>query len=790
MSNDSPTAAKAGRSTNFITDIIDRDLASGKHGGRVVTRFPPEPNGYPHIGHAKSICLNFGLARDFNAAHYPGACHLRMDDTNPTTEDIEYVEAIQRDVRWLGFDWGEQMFYASDYFPRLYDIAVQLVREGKAYVCSLSEEDTRLYRGSVNEAGKPSPYRERSVAENLALLDGMRSGQFAEGAHTLRAKADMANANMKMRDPLMYRIRKAHHYRSGDAWNIYPMYDFAHCFSDAFEGITHSLCTLEFENNRELYDWFLAQAGIANPPQQIEFARLSLDYTVVSKRKLLELVKNNHVNGWDDPRMPTLSALRRRGYTPESIRAFVEMVGVAKANSNVDIGKLEFCVREDLNQRSPRVLCVVRPLKVTIENWPVGTVEHIDAPYFPKEFGKPETRQVMIDGTLFIEHDDFSETPPKDWQRLSPGGEARLRYGYAIKVERVIKEGDKVIELRCSYDPQSAHGKTSDGRKVKGIVHWVSAAHSLPAEVRLYDRLFTHPRPDEGEEHFTKFLNPKSLEIVSGARIESSTANAKPGEHLQFERQGFFCVDLDSKPGALVFNRVVTLRDTWAEAAKEAGHEAASSVAAARPKSAMKKAPDTAHPAQHTPEHAARVAAHDAKVAAAGEQGAALAKTHGIALDQAERLVSVPAALAFFSTALRKHSDAKALAPWIVNELLAPLRDGELKFSGEQLGELVALVETQTISRRAGKDVLAKMLEEGGAPARWVDALGLTQVSDSGAIEKIVADVLAAQAESVTRYRGREQKLFGFLVGQVMSASKGQANPKVVSELVKKALGA
>jgi len=772
-------------STNFINEIIDRDLASGKHGGRVVTRFPPEPNGYPHIGHAKSICLNFGLAQQ-----YQGACHLRMDDTNPTTEDVEYVEAIKRDVRWLGFEWGEKMFYASDYFQKLYDIAVKFVREGRAYVCSLSEEDTRLYRGTVTEAGKPSPYRERSVEENLALLEGMRIGKFEEGAHTLRAKADMANANMKMRDPLMYRIRKAHHYRSGDAWNIYPMYDFAHCFSDAFEGITHSLCTLEFENNRELYDWFLTQAGIDKPPQQIEFARLSLDYTVVSKRKLLELVKNNHVNGWDDPRMPTLSALRRRGYTPEAIRNFVEMVGVAKANSNVDIGKLEFSVREDLNQRSPRVLCVLRPLKVTIENWKEGQVEQIDAPSFPKEFNKSDARQVALGRTIYIDREDFSEAPPKDWQRLAPGVEVRLRYGYAIKCERVIKEGDKIVGLVCSYDPQSAHGKTADGRKVKGILHWVCAAHALPAEVRLYDRLFTHPRPDEGEEHFTKFLNPKSLETVTGAWVEASVAQAMPGAHFQFERVGFFCVDTDSQPGALVFNRVVTLRDTWADAGKDAAaKDAADKGESHKPKAAMKKAPEATHPAQHTPEHAAKAAAHDARVTALADEAAAFAKTHGIPTDQAERLLSVPTALELFAAALKTHADAKSLTPWIVNELLSALKEGELKFTGAQLGELVSLVEAQTISRRAGKDVLAKMLAEGGAPAQWVDRLGLKQVSDTAAIEKIVSDVLTAQADSVTRYRAGESKLFGFLVGQVMGASKGQANPKLVGELVKKALG-
>ncbi len=745
---------------NFVEEIIAKDLAAKKYGTRVVTRFPPEPNGYPHIGHAKSICLNFGAAKK-----YGGVCHLRMDDTDPTTEDMEYVQAIKRDVKWLGFDWGDKMFYASDYFQALYDIALRFVREGKAYVCSLNEEDIRTYRGTVNEAGKPSPYRERSVDENLKLLDGMRVGEFAEGAHTLRAKADMANPNMKMRDPLMYRIRKAHHYRAGDKWNIYPMYDFAHCFSDAFEGVTHSLCTLEFENNRELYDWFLHQAhwlpkqtGFEALPEQIEFARLVLDYTVVSKRKLLELVKNGHVKGWDDPRMPTLSAMRRRGYTPESLRAFCEMIGVAKANSNVDIGKLEFCVREDLNLRSPRVLCVLDPLPVLITNWVEGKVENIDAPFFPKEFNLPGSRDVPMSKKIFIERSDFMEKPSKDFQRLSPGAEVRLRFGYAIKCKDVIKDtAGNVTALHCTYDPDSAHGKTADGRKVKSILHWVSAAESLPVEVRLYDRLFSHPRPEEGEAHFTTHLNPESLKVAANARIEPSAASAKVAEHFQFERLGFFFVDSDSRPGALVFNRAVTLKDTWTKAEE----------APAKAKPQMEKG---------TPQ----------KAAAVSVEGEAFAKRHVLPVDQAERLVQHPAAMAFFEAAVASGAAAKAVAPWVVNELLADLKEGTPKFSGAELGALVSLVESGSISRRAGKDVLEHMRSEGGAPAAIVKKLGLEQVNDTGALEVMVREVLAKHPEQVTRYKGGEEKLFGFLVGQVIKSSGGKANPKTANELVKK----
>jgi glutaminyl-tRNA synthetase len=548
--------------SHFIRDLIAEDRRKNKHDGRVVTRFPPEPNGYLHIGHAKSICLNFGLAAENN-----GVCHLRFDDTNPTKEDVEYVEAIQDDIRWLGFDWRDKLFYASDYFEQLYQYAVQLINAGKAYVCSLSPEEMREYRGTLTEPGKDSPYRTRSVAENLDLFERMRAGEFPEGAHTLRAKIDMAAGNINMRDPVMYRILRAAHHRTGDKWCIYPMYDYAHCVSDAIEGITHSICTLEFEDHRPLYDWFLDQLQTPCHPQQIEFARLNLSYTLMSKRKLLQLVNQRHVSNWDDPRMPTISGLRRRGYTPESIRAFCERIGVAKRDSVVDIALLEHCLREDLNKRAHRVMAVLRPLRVVIDNYPTGQVEEMEAVNNPED-ASMGTRQVPFSRVLYIEREDFREDPPRQFFRLAPGREVRLRYAYYITCTGVVKDEStgEVIELRCTYDPATRGGWAPDGRQVKSTIHWVSAAHAIPAQVRLYDHLFLNPDPgaDEDGGDLAKSLNPKSLEVLRGCQLEPSLAEATPGSRYQFERQGYFCVDLDSRPGALVFNRTVTLRDTWA----------------------------------------------------------------------------------------------------------------------------------------------------------------------------------------------------------------------------------
>jgi glutaminyl-tRNA synthetase len=552
--------------SDFIRDIINDDMKTGKHQGRVTTRFPPEPNGYPHIGHAKSVCLNFGIA-----AQYGGACNLRMDDTDPSGESVEYVESIIRDVKWLGFDWQDRLYYASDYYGKLYDFALQLIRMGKAYVCDLNADEMREYRGTLTQPGKESPYRNRSVEENLALFERMRAGVFDEGTHVLRAKIDMTSPNVTMRDPIMYRIKKVNHYRTGDSWCIYPMYDFAHCLSDSIEGITHSICTLEFENNRPLYDWFLEELNVMPRPQQIEFARLNLSYTVLSKRKLIELVGKGVVSGWDDPQMPTLSGMRRRGYTPEAIRSFCEKIGVSKNDSLIDMALLENCVREDLNERTPRVMAVLRPLRVVIDNYTEGRVEEFDCPYHPKntEMG---SRKVPFSRVLYIEQDDFLESPPKKFYRLSPGREVRLRYGYFIKCVSVVKHPDtgEVLEVHCTYDPETQSGFAPDGRKVDATIHWVSADHSIPAEVRLYDRLFRIADPLGGVADFTEYLNPKALEVLSGCRVEPSLGDAMPESRFQFERLGYFFVDpVDSCHGAPAFNRTVTLRDSWAKLAEK-----------------------------------------------------------------------------------------------------------------------------------------------------------------------------------------------------------------------------
>ena len=548
--------------SNFIREIIEKDLKNNKNEGRVQTRFPPEPNGYLHIGHAKSICLNFGLAED-----YKGLCNLRFDDTNPETEEVSYVDSIKEDIRWLGFDWEKREFYASGYFEKLYDYAVELVKKGKAYVCDLSIDQISDYRGTLTQPGKESPYRNRPVKENLDLLRRMRDGEFEDGSRVLRAKIDMAHPNLLMRDPVLYRIRRAKHYRTGETWCIYPTYDWAHGLSDSIEGITHSICTLEFEVHRPLYDWILEELGVHHP-QQIEFARLNLSHTVLSKRRLLELVKEGQVSGWDDPRMPTISGLRRRGYTPESIRNFCELIGVAKMNSIVDIGLLEDCLRQELNKKAQRKMAVLRPLKVVIVNYPEGKVEEFDAINNPEDLGAG-TRKVPFSRELYIESEDFREEPPKKFFRLAPGREVRLRYAYFITCVDVFKDpkSGEVIELHCKYDPSTRGGDAPDGRKVKSTLHWVSAAHCLEAEVRLYDTLFTKRDANEvaeGED-WKSNLKPKSLEVLTSCKVEPSLKDAPPGSLYQFERQGYFCCDrVDYSPQRLVFNRTVTLRDTWA----------------------------------------------------------------------------------------------------------------------------------------------------------------------------------------------------------------------------------
>lgn len=572
MSSSAPAPAKPG---DFIRDIINEDLEASRH-NKVLTRFPPEPNGFLHIGHAKSICLNFGLAAEYKD-RLPGSgtrCHLRFDDTDPTKEESLFEDGIQADVKWLGFQW-DALYHASDYFEKMYEYAEHLITEGKAYVCSLTDAEIKEYRGDVKTPGKPSPYRDRSVEENLDLFRRMRKGEFKDGEHVLRAKIDMANPNMKMRDPLLYRIRHTEHHMTGDKWCIYPMYDYAHPISDAIEGITHSICTLEFENNRELYDWMIDNlidyAQFPSRPRQYEFAKLNLNWTVMSKRRLLQLVEGGHVRGWDDPRLCTIAGMRRRGYTPEAIRAFCASVGVAKANSVVDMAQLEFHIRDDLNQKAPRVMAVLKPLKVVIENWPEDKVEELDASYWPHDVPKEGSRKVPFTREVYIEQDDFMMEPPKDYFRLAPGKEVRLRYGYCITCTDLVKDNNgNVVEVRCTYDPEVKPGENPVGRKIKGTIHWVSATKNVDAEVRLYDRLTTTETPATGKDaDFLETINPDALQVLTGCKLEPSLAEAKVGDRFQFERQGYFVVDEDTKPGALVFNRIVTLKDSWARSQKK-----------------------------------------------------------------------------------------------------------------------------------------------------------------------------------------------------------------------------
>ncbi|MGB5218962.1 MAG: glutamine--tRNA ligase/YqeY domain fusion protein [Smithella sp.] len=557
------TEATTSNPSDFIRDIIDDDLKTNKNDGKVATRFPPEPNGYIHIGHAKSVCLNFGIAQQ-----YQGTCNLRLDDTDPLGESMEFVKSIINDIRWLGFDWGDLLFYASDYFEKIYQFAIELIKSGNAYVCSLSPDEMREYRGTFTEPGKESPYRNRSVEENLDMFQRMRAGEFPDGAHVLRAKIDMAAPNIVMRDPVIYRIKREPHYRTGTKWVIYPMYDFAHCLSDALEGIVYSICTLEFENNRPLYDWIVEKLITGPRPRQIEFARLNLSYTVLSKRRLIELVQEKNVNGWDDPRMPTVSGMRRRGYTPEAIRNFCAQIGVAKNDNLIDVALLEYCVREELNEQAPRAMCVLRPLRVVIDNYPENQVEEIECANHPQ---KPEmgNRKISFSRELLIEQDDFMENPPKKYHRLGPGREVRLRNAYVVKLESIVKDETtgEVTELHCTYDPATLNGPPADGRKVSGVIHWVSAAHSVKAEVRLYDRLFSIENPGAVED-FVKHLNPNSLETLTNCFVEQSLKNVKSDSRFQFERLGYFCVDAkDSTTEKPVFNRIVPLRDSWAKIA-------------------------------------------------------------------------------------------------------------------------------------------------------------------------------------------------------------------------------
>ena len=782
--------------SHFIREIVENDLRNDTYGGRVATRFPPEPNGYLHIGHAKSICLNFGLAEDFG-----GACNLRFDDTNPETEEVEYVESIKEDVRWLGFDWEDREYYASDYFDRLYAFAEHLIRNGHAYVDSQDEAEIRATRGTVTEPGQESLYRSRSVEENLDLFRRMKRGEYKDGEHVLRARGDMASSNMKMRDPLLYRIRHAHHYRSGDAWCIYPMYDFAHPLSDAIEDITHSLCTLEFDNNRELYDWIVDRCVEEPRPRQYEFARLNLDYTIMSKRKLLRLVREGHVAGWDDPRMPTLAGLRRRGVTPGAIRAFCAEIGVAKADNRIGMDLLDYTVRNDLNFEAPRVMCVLRPLKVTLINYPADTAdEELEASFWPHDVPREGSRAVPFGRELYIDRNDFREDPPKNYYRLAPGREVRLRYACLIRCEEVVRdETGEVVELRCTYDPETHGGKAPDGRKVRGVIHWVSAARSLPVEVRLYDRLFRVPDPEAGEEDFMAHLNPDSLVTLRDARIEPSIAGDADTQRYQFEREGYFWRDPeDSTPERPVFNRIVPLRDTWAKVERKARDESQP------PGPGAETAPEA--PKKQTASAPAPQMTHDERVAVlsaeqreryASNVEAILASSvsSGLAEKSALDLVEQPAVNDYFDLALRELDDpaaAHTLAKWLLNaaprEIMENI-EGDYALSPNKLSPLIKLMHEGTISARIGKEVQAEMIASGHDPDTIIEQKGWKQVADPDALAPAVEEALEAFPDKVAAYRAGKKGLMGFFMGQVMQRTGGTAKPELARKLLEERLG-
>ena len=778
---------------DFIRAIVADDLREGKY-PTVITRFPPEPNGYLHIGHAKSIVLNFGIAGETG-----GRCHLRFDDTNPETEDVRYVESIIDTVKWLGYDFGEHLYFAADYFEQMYAFAEFLIGQDRAYVDASSEEEIREARGTVTEPGRPTRFRDRPAAESLELFRRMKAGEFADGSHVLRARIDLAAPNMILRDPILYRIRHAHHYRTGDRWCIYPLYDYAHPIEDAIEGITHSFCTLEFEINRALYDWVVegwqdfvhSLGGTPARPHQYEFARGNVEYTITSKRKLLELVKGGYVSGWDDPRMPTIAGIRRLGCTPEALRSFWQAAGITKASQRIEMSRLEHAMRDDLNHRAPRVLCVLHPLKVTITNYPEGETEALDAPYWPHDVPNEGSRPLPFSRELFIDRDDFSENPPKGFFRLSPGAEVRLRYAYVIRCDEVVKDAaGEVVELRCSYDPETRGANPADGRQVKGTIQWVSAAHGVRCEVRLYDRLFSVPDPDAAEGDFKDHLNPASLVVVPDAVVEPSVRGDAPGSRYQFERVGYFCSDLvDSTADALVFNRTVTLRDAWARShpaqpqprkdkpkAPKPGPSAdgtAPAPADAKPRSRA-SAPDT----PRSPELEARRQRWE------GELGLAPEELDGVTRELTVALM--------FEAAMEAGASAKAAANWTIHELPREIGSrtmDNLPFSGRELGELAAMVEDGTLSTAAARQVLGVMVNDGGDPRAIVDRLGLRQVSDEGSIAPAVDEVIAANAAKADEYRGGKTGLLGFFVGQVMRKTGGKANPELVNRLVRERLG-
>jgi len=749
-------------SKDFLRTKVEEDLNSNKY-KKVITRFPPEPNGFPHIGHAKSIAINFGIACDFN-----GTCNLRMDDTNPTKEDTKYVEALKDAVQWLGFDWGENVKFTSDYFSQIHNYAITLIKMGKAYVDSVDEEEMRELRGTVTEAGKRSKYAQRSIQENLELFEQMKNGDFKDGEHVLRAKIDMGAANMKMRDPLLYRIRHAHHFRTQDKWCIYPMYDFAHCLSDYIEGVSHSICTLEFENNRDIYNWVLDTLGLELPrPFQHEFARLGINYTVMSKRKLLELVDGNYVSGWDDPRLPTIAGYKRRGYTKESILKFCDQIGIAKANSMVDVAQLEFCIKDDLNTKVPRVLCVLDPLKVTIVNYEGN--EEIDAPYYPHDVPKEGTRKIPFSNELYIERDDFCENPPKGYFRLTPTQSVRLRHGFIITCKEVIKDKDgKVIELKVEYHTDSKSGSDTSGIKVKSAIQWVSAKEAKEIEVRVYDRLYSNEAPEGLED-----LNPNSLEIIKNALIEPAVITDKPDVRLQFERQGYFYADpVDYTNEKPVFNKIVGLKDSWGKKTKK--EEPKTKVESKKQQNKVQVVKE-AEPMTNEQQVLFDKYTNEFKL------------NHEVSniLARDEKLSN------FYEEALKELNSSVALANIIANDVAKELKDKEiveLKFTALQIAQLVKIIDDGTISSKIAKQVFEEMVKSGTNPTQIVEDKGLVQISDPAIISPIIDDIISKNPDNLAKFKDGNTKLSGFFVGQVLKATGGKASPQVVNKLVSIAL--
>ncbi len=778
----STTDPSSGTRNNFVYDIIDEDLEKGTYGDRVVTRFPPEPNGYLHIGHAKSIVLNFGIKHDY-ADRADTRCHLRFDDTNPETESTEYAEAIKDAVRWLGYDWEEHEYYASDYFEQFYQYAVKLIKQGDAYVDSLDEEEIREYRGTVEEPGTPSPYRDRSVEENLELFRKMREGEFEDGEHVLRAKIDMSSPHMIMRDPLLFRIKHAHHYRQGDDWCIYPMYDYAHPLEDAIEDITHSLCTLEFDNNRRVYDWVmehcLDEEEIPSRPRQYEFNRLNLGYTVMSKTKLGHLIEEDLVGVWDDPRLPTIAGLRRRGVPPSAIRAFCRDVGVTRSQSRVQIDHFEHVLRDDLNPTAPRVMAVLDPLKVVATNVDADEVDRIDANHWPRDIDKDETRPVPFTREFYIEREDFREDPPDDFIRLAPGREVRLRHAYFFTCEEVIRDDDGTItELRGTIDPETRGGTAPDGRSPEGTLHWVPAPHGIPFEARLYDRLFTVPDPDARDDHFTEFINPDSLNVRKGI-LEPAVRDLAPGTRVQFERQGYFWPDPDdSTPDSIVYNQIVPLRDPWSEDEDDLTKEELERRRREKEKQKQRQRERSLEGKTDPVEYL------DDEQRDRFDQ---YREDLGLAHNDAATIAGDDALADFFESALERYDAPAPLANWTVNELLGELEGhsvADLPFGPAAFADLVHLVDTDVVSNRGAHEVFDVLLDDGGDPEAIVDARDLRQVDDTEALRPTVQAVLDEHPDEVARYRDGKTSLIGFFMGQVMEATSGAANPELARSLL------